>query len=45
LRQGKIEYTKAKAIALVKDEQQRKNILEEAVTKNLSTASPNVFKF
>jgi ParB family transcriptional regulator, chromosome partitioning protein len=36
LRQGKIEYTKAKAIALVKDEQQRKNILEEAVTQNLS---------
>jgi ParB family transcriptional regulator, chromosome partitioning protein len=36
LRQGKIEYTKAKAIALVKDEQQRKNILEEAVIQNLS---------
>lgn len=36
LRQGKIEYTKARAIALVKDEQQRKNILEEAVTQNLS---------
>ena len=36
LRQGKIEYTKAKAIALVKDEQQRKNILEEALSKNLS---------
>jgi ParB family chromosome partitioning protein len=36
LRQGKIEYTKAKAIALVKDEQQRKKILEEAVVQNLS---------
>ncbi|MEN9518432.1 MAG: hypothetical protein RLZZ381_1020, partial [Cyanobacteriota bacterium] len=36
LRQGKIEYTKAKAIALVKDEQQRKKILEEALSKNLS---------
>jgi ParB family chromosome partitioning protein len=36
LRQGKIEYTKAKAIALVKDEQQRKKILEEALDKNLS---------
>jgi ParB family chromosome partitioning protein len=36
LRQGKIEYTKAKAIALIKDEQQRKNLLEEAVSENLS---------
>jgi ParB family chromosome partitioning protein len=36
LRQGKIEYTKAKAIALVKDEQQRKKILEEALDQNLS---------
>jgi ParB family transcriptional regulator, chromosome partitioning protein len=36
LRQGKIEYTKAKAIALVKDEQQRKKILEEALSQNLS---------
>jgi ParB family transcriptional regulator, chromosome partitioning protein len=36
LRQGKIEYTKAKAIALVKDEQQRKKVLEEALDKNLS---------
>ncbi len=36
LRQGKIEYTKARAIAKIKDEQQRKNFLKEAVTKNLS---------
>ena len=36
LRQGKIEYTKARAIAKIKDEKQRKNLLEEAVTKNLS---------
>ena len=36
LRQGKIAYTKARAISKVKDEQQRKNLLEEAVTKNLS---------
>jgi ParB family transcriptional regulator, chromosome partitioning protein len=38
LRQGKIEYTKAKAIALVKDDQQREKILEEAVIQNLSLA-------
>jgi ParB family chromosome partitioning protein len=36
LRQGKIEYTKAKAIALIKDEQQRKNLIDEAFSKNLS---------
>ena len=36
LRQGKIEYTKARAIAKIRDEQQRKNFLKEAVTKNLS---------
>jgi ParB family chromosome partitioning protein len=38
LRQGKIEYTKAKAISKIKDEQQRKNLIDEAVTKNLSLA-------
>jgi ParB family chromosome partitioning protein len=38
LRQGKIEYTKARAIAFVKDEQQRKNLIDEAVSKNLSLA-------
>ena len=36
LRQGKIAYTKARAIAKIKDEQQRNNLIDEAVTKNLS---------
>lgn len=36
LRQGQIEYTKAKAIARVKDEQQRHALLEEAVAQGLS---------
>lgn len=36
LRQGKIAYTKARAIAKVADEQQRNNLIDEAVTKNLS---------
>jgi ParB family transcriptional regulator, chromosome partitioning protein len=36
LRSGEIEYTKAKAIAKVKDEQQRKAILAEAIQENLS---------
>jgi ParB family transcriptional regulator, chromosome partitioning protein len=36
LRQGKIEYTKAKAISSVKDEAERKNLLEETVANNLS---------
>lgn len=38
LRQGKIAYTKARAIAKIKDKQQRKNLIEEAVTQNLSLA-------
>jgi ParB family chromosome partitioning protein len=38
LRQGKIEYTKAKAIASIKNEQQRNNLIDEAVTQNLSLA-------
>ncbi|MGB5709559.1 MAG: ParB/RepB/Spo0J family partition protein, partial [Waterburya sp.] len=38
LRQGKIAYTKARAIAKIKDEQQRNNLIDEAVTKNLSLA-------
>ena len=38
LRQGKIAYTKARAIAKIKDEQQRNNLIEEAVTQNLSLA-------
>jgi ParB family transcriptional regulator, chromosome partitioning protein len=36
LRQGKLEYTKARAIALVKDEPQRKKLLKQAVSKALS---------
>lgn len=36
LRQGKLEYTKARAIARVKDEQQRLELLEQAVTEKLS---------
>jgi ParB family chromosome partitioning protein len=36
LRQGKIEYTKARAIATVKDEEQRASILDAAITQDLS---------
>jgi ParB family transcriptional regulator, chromosome partitioning protein len=36
LRQGKLEYTKARAIAQVKDESQRKKLLKQAVSKGLS---------
>lgn len=36
LRSGKIEYTKAKALSSIKDIADRKNLLEETVTKNLS---------
>ncbi|MEM6751389.1 MAG: ParB/RepB/Spo0J family partition protein [Cyanobacteria bacterium P01_C01_bin.38] len=36
LRQGKIEYTKARAIARVKDEQQRSDLLDEAISQSLS---------
>lgn len=36
LRQGKIEFTKARAIARVKDEQQRSELLRQAIAKNLS---------
>lgn len=36
LRQGKIEFTKARAIARVKDEEQRKVLLEAAIAENLS---------
>ena len=39
LRQGKLEYTKARAIAQVKDEAMRKNILKQAVTKELSLSA------
>lgn len=36
LRSGKIAYTKAQVIARLKDEVQRKELLEEAITQNLS---------
>ena len=36
LREGKIEYTKARAIAKVKDEQARVTLLETAIAENLS---------
>jgi ParB family chromosome partitioning protein len=36
LRQGKLEYTKAKAIAKVKDEEAGGQLLEEAIAQNLS---------
>jgi len=36
LRSGEIEYTKAKAIAKVKDEQQRNALLAQAIQENLS---------
>jgi len=36
LRQGKLEYTKAQAIARVKDEEQRSKLLKQAIAKNLS---------
>ncbi|MCJ8278774.1 MAG: chromosome partitioning protein ParB, partial [Rivularia sp. ALOHA_DT_140] len=36
LRQGKLEYTKARAIAKVKDDLARKELLEVAIQDNLS---------
>ncbi len=36
LRQGKLEYTKARAIARIKDDKQRKSLLKDAITKDLS---------
>jgi ParB family transcriptional regulator, chromosome partitioning protein len=36
LREGKIEYTKARAIARVKDEKERKELIEVAIAENLS---------
>lgn len=36
LRQGKIEYTKAKEIAKLKDEEERAELLEEAISHSLS---------
>ncbi len=36
LRQGKIAYTKARAIAKIQDDRQRNNLIDEAVSENLS---------
>lgn len=36
LRQGKLEYTKARAIARVRDEEQRQQLLQDAVERSLS---------
>lgn len=36
IRQGKLEYTKARAIARVKDEQQRQQLLQDAIKQSLS---------
>jgi ParB family transcriptional regulator, chromosome partitioning protein len=36
LEQGSIEYTKAKAIARIKDEKQRKSLLKAAIAQDLS---------
>ena len=36
LRQGKIEYTKAKAVAKIKDEEARKELMAEAIANSLS---------
>lgn len=36
LRQGKLEYTKARAIARVRDEQQRQQLLQDAIELSLS---------
>ncbi len=36
LREGKLEYTKARTIARVKDEQQRDELLRQAISQNLS---------
>ncbi|NJL77772.1 MAG: ParB/RepB/Spo0J family partition protein [Richelia sp. SM2_1_7] len=41
LRQGKLEYTKARAIAKVKDEQKRHDLIEVAIAENLSLVQIN----
>jgi ParB family transcriptional regulator, chromosome partitioning protein len=42
LRSGQIEYTKAMAIAQVKDEQQRQQLLNQAISENLSLSEIKV---
>ena len=41
LRQGKLEYTKARALAKVKDEKIREELLEVAIAEKLSLAQIN----
>ncbi|MEM1394611.1 MAG: chromosome partitioning protein ParB, partial [Cyanobacteria bacterium P01_H01_bin.150] len=41
LRQGKLEYTKARAIAKVKDEKKRQDLIEIAIAENLSLTQIN----
>ena len=41
LRQGKLEYTKARVIAKIKDEQKRQDLIEEAIAQNLSLTQIN----
>ncbi|MEM7579467.1 MAG: ParB/RepB/Spo0J family partition protein [Cyanobacteria bacterium P01_A01_bin.80] len=41
LRQGKLEYTKAKAIAKVKDDKKRQGLIDEAISKNLPLTQIN----
>ncbi|MEM9928043.1 MAG: ParB/RepB/Spo0J family partition protein [Cyanobacteria bacterium P01_D01_bin.50] len=41
LRQGKLEYTKARAIAKVKDDKKRQDLIEEAIAQNLSLTQIN----
>ena len=43
LRQGKLEYTKARAIAKVKNDKKRQDLIEEAVSENLSLTQINEF--
>jgi ParB family chromosome partitioning protein len=42
LRQGKLEFTKARAIARIRDEAQRQELLEESIAQNLSLAQIKV---
>ena len=41
LRQGKLEYTKARAIAKVKDDKKRHNLIKEAIAQNLPLTQIN----
>ena len=41
LRQGKLEYTKARAIAKVKDDKNRHKLIKEAIAQNLPLTQIN----